>query len=60
MSQYWNLVFNKMVDNLSVLLIWCDVGKNFNVIYLVVSLGYIVRRKCINSGDLKKEVKICL
>lgn len=48
-----------MADNSSVPPIWCDVGKNFNATYLVVSLGHTARRKCANSGDLKKEVKIC-
>ena len=48
----------KMADDLSVVPIWCDVGKNLNAAYLIVSLRNVTREKPSDDGNSKKIVQI--
>ena len=48
----------KMADDSSVVPIWCDVGKNVNAAYLIVSLRDVKREKPTEDGNSKKIVKM--
>lgn len=48
----------KMADDSSAVPIWCDVGKNLNAAYLIVSLRDVTKEKTSEDGNLKKIVKI--
>jgi len=48
----------KMADDSSVVPIWCDVGKNLNAAYLIVSLRDVARERRSEDGNSKKIVKI--
>ena len=48
----------KMADDSSAVPIWCDVGKNLNAAYLIVSLRGDTRGKPSDDGNSKKTVKI--
>ena len=48
----------KMADDSSAVPIWCDVGKNLNAAYLIVSLRSDRRGKPSDNGNSKKTVKI--
>ena len=47
-----------MADDSSAVPIWCDVGKNLNAAYLIVSLRGDTRGKPSDDGNSKKTVKI--
>ena len=47
-----------MADNSSALPIWCDVGKNLNAAYMVVSLGDVTKGRRTSDAHSKKIVKI--
>ena len=47
-----------MADELSVVPIWCDVGKNLNAVSLVVSLGCFTKGKPTYGGKSKQIVSI--
>ena len=47
-----------MADDLSAAPIWCDVGKNVNAAYLIVSLRGDTKGKPSDDGNLKKIVQI--
>lgn len=48
----------KMADDSSAVPIWCDVGKNLNAAYLIVSLRDVTKGKPSDGGNSKKIVKI--
>ncbi|KAL9969700.1 hypothetical protein ACROYT_G021951 [Oculina patagonica] len=48
-----------MADDSSTGPIWCDVGKNLNAAYMVVSLGDAGKEKRPCDGNSKKIVNIC-
>ena len=58
MRGYWNRVLVKMADDSSVLPIWCDVGKNLNAAYMVVSLGDVTKGRPTYDGNSKQIVQI--
>lgn len=47
-----------MADDSSVAPIWCDVGKNLNAAYLVVSLGHAARGRSTRDRNSNQTVKI--
>ena len=47
-----------MADELNVVPIWCDVGKNLNAVSLVVSLGRFTKGKLTCGGKSKQIVRI--
>ncbi|KAJ7378478.1 E3 ubiquitin-protein ligase E3D [Desmophyllum pertusum] len=47
-----------MADDSSVLPIWCDVGKNLNAAYMVVSLGDVTKGRPTYDGNSKQIVQI--
>ena len=48
----------KMADDSSAVPIWCDVGKNLNAAYMIVSLRDVTTGKPSDDGNSKKIVKI--
>ena len=47
-----------MADNSSSVPIWCDVGKNLNAAYMIVSLGDDTKERRFCDSHSKKIVKI--
>ena len=47
-----------MADDSSVAPIWCDVGKNLNAAYLVVSLGHSAKGRSTRDRNSNQTVKI--
>ena len=47
-----------MADNSSSVPIWCDVGKNLNAAYMIVSLGDDTKERRTCDSHSKKIIKI--
>ena len=47
-----------MADDSTVAPIWCDVGKNLNAAYLVVSLGHAAKGRSTGDRNSNQTVKI--